>query len=240
MNDSLLNTGDTPATEGVQDTSATETQATEAPAWGSEDWQLSKYESVEDQAKAYNDLQSRFGGFVGAPEDGYTFELPEGSNVTFDAESAMTTEFNEFAKSVNMDQATYNQVLGFHARHLEEVMGEMVPDREAELAALGHDAERRIGVINDYAKANLNDDEMAALEEATTTAAGVALIEKLILKSGAEAQFGNNPNNEKVAAMSRADVEEMMQDPRYYETGTIGEAYRAKVAAAWQKVFPHG
>ena len=52
MNDSLLNTGDTPATEGVQDASATETQATEAPAWGSEDWQLSKYESVEDQAKA--------------------------------------------------------------------------------------------------------------------------------------------------------------------------------------------
>ncbi len=36
------------------------------------EWLDTKYKSVADQAKGYAELSKKFGGFKGAPKDGYT------------------------------------------------------------------------------------------------------------------------------------------------------------------------
>ena len=38
------------------------------PEW----YKADKYKSVAEQAKAYTELEKKFGGFTGAPKDGYS------------------------------------------------------------------------------------------------------------------------------------------------------------------------
>ena len=40
----------------------------ETPEW----FKADKYKSIADQAKAYTELEKRFGGFKGAPKEGYS------------------------------------------------------------------------------------------------------------------------------------------------------------------------
>jgi hypothetical protein len=63
----------------------------DTPEWYKGD----KYKSVAEQAKAYTELEKKFGGFTGAPKDGY--QGPEG----IEADDALLQELTEFASSAN-------------------------------------------------------------------------------------------------------------------------------------------
>jgi hypothetical protein len=68
-----------------------------------------KYGSVEDQAKAYLELEKRMGEFKGAPKDGYKFDnLPDG----FSAEDPLLQGFSETFKEMNLSQEGFERVIG--------------------------------------------------------------------------------------------------------------------------------
>ena len=48
------------------------------PEW----YKADKYKSVAEQAKAYTELEKKFGGFTGAPKDGYQPLLKVSSQMT--------------------------------------------------------------------------------------------------------------------------------------------------------------
>ena len=73
--------------------------AGETPEWYKSD----KYQSVAEQAKAYTELEKKFGGFKGAPKDGYT--APEG----IESDDALLTELTEFAKDTNMSDEAFSR-----------------------------------------------------------------------------------------------------------------------------------
>lgn len=58
----------------TDDTQDTDTQEDESPEW----FQKDKYKSIEEQAKAYNDLQNKMGKFWGAPNENYKVDDIEG------------------------------------------------------------------------------------------------------------------------------------------------------------------
>ena len=63
---------------------STEVEAA-APEEGEKpEWLKDKYKSVEDQAKAYAELEKKFGGFTGSPEGDYEMKVPEGISGEFD------------------------------------------------------------------------------------------------------------------------------------------------------------
>ena len=74
-------------TEGIKGTGDT-------PEW----FKADKYKSIADQAKAYTELEKRFGGFKGAPKDGY--QAPEG----IEQDDALFAELKTFAEETNMSQ----------------------------------------------------------------------------------------------------------------------------------------
>lgn len=145
------------------------------PEW----YKADKYKSVAEQAKAYTELEKKFGGFTGAPKDGYA--LYDG----VESDDALWGELVEFGNSTNMSQSALNQaweLLTAQEQAIEEV------SVEAEMAKLGDNAVERIKVVEQYMKNNLDSDTYEEVRYAVNSAESVKLIEALI-KSTAPAKL---------------------------------------------------
>ena len=145
------------------------------PEW----YKADKYKSIAEQAKAYTELEKKFGGFTGAPKDGYS--VAEG----VDADDALWGELVEFGTKQNMSQAAMNEaweLLTAQEQAIEEV------SVETEMAKLGDNAVERIKVVEQYMKNNLDGDTYEELRYAVNSAESVQLIEALI-KSTAPAKL---------------------------------------------------
>ena len=157
----------------------------EAPDWFKSD----KYTTVSDQAKAYKDLEGKFGSFTGAPES-YEFALSEQlteKGIELDSESPLIANFTELAKEAGMNQDMANKLVNMfvESQHADVINGKEADDAftAAELVKLGDNSEQRINNINNWAKANLTPEQVEGLADATGTAAGVQAVEALIAKS---------------------------------------------------------
>ena len=147
----------------------------ERPDW----YKAEKYKSIADQAKAYTELEKRFGGFTGAPKDGY--QAPEG----IEADDALFAELKTFAEETNMSQDAFNRawdLLQAQSEAVEEV------SLEAEMAKLGDNATGRIKHVEQFMKNNLDPETYERLRYAVNSAESVELVEALI-KSTAPAKL---------------------------------------------------
>ena len=145
------------------------------PEW----YKADKYKSVAEQAKAYTELEKKFGGFTGAPKDGYA--LYDG----VESDDALWGELVEFGNSTNMSQSALNQaweLLTAQEQAIEEV------SVEAEMGKLGDNAVERIKVVEQYMKNNLDGDTYERLRYAVNSAEAVELVEALV-KSTAPAKL---------------------------------------------------
>lgn len=139
----------------------------ETPEWYKSD----KYKSVAEQAKAYSELEKRFGGFTGAPKDGY--QLAEG----IEKEDALANELLQFAEESNMNQASFDkawELLTAQSEAVEEV------EAENEIAKLGDNAEQRIKTVEGFLKNNLDAEAYEATRDLVTTGESIMLVEKLV------------------------------------------------------------
>ena len=145
------------------------------PEW----YKADKYKSVAEQAKAYTELEKKFGGFTGAPKDGYS--VVEG----VEQDDELWQELVSFGEKTNMSQSALNdawQILSAQEQAVEEVSVEM------EMQKLGDNAVERIKVVEQYMKNNLDADTYEELRYAVNSAESVQLIEALI-KSTAPAKL---------------------------------------------------
>lgn len=139
----------------------------ETPEW----YKADKYQSVAEQAKAYTELEKKFGGFKGAPKDGYT--APEG----VDQDDALLAELTEFAKDTNMSDEAYGrawELLTAQEQAAEEVTAEQ------EMAKLGDNATQRLKTVEGFLKNNLDVDTYTQVQDLVTTAESVQLIEAIV------------------------------------------------------------
>ena len=155
-------------TEGIKGTG-------ELPEW----FKADKYKSIADQAKAYTELEKRFGGFKGAPKDGY--QPPEG----IEPDDALFAELKTFAEETNMSQDAFDRawdLLQAQSEAVEEV------SLETEMAKLGDNATGRIKHVEQFMKNNLDPETYERLRYAVNSAESVELVEALI-KSTAPAKL---------------------------------------------------
>lgn len=176
--------GDTAA---PQDWMLTETLKGEGeiPEW----LNTAKYKNVESQAKAYKDLESRFGSFTGAPEDYDMFisdELKE-KGVEFNSEDPHIQEFTKWAKESNLSQDGFNGLLnlkGMMDLAESDASEKAQADHQAaEMKLMGPHAQDRIDNINSWATANLTTEQLEAFNGMASSSAAVGIIESLIGKT---------------------------------------------------------
>ena len=145
------------------------------PEW----YKADKYKSVAEQAKAYTELEKKFGGFTGAPKDGYS--VVEG----VESDDALWQELVSFGEKTNMSQSAMNdawELLSAQDQAAEEV------SMEVELQKLGDNGVERVKVVEQYMKNNLDSDTYERLRYAVNSAEAVELIEALV-KSTAPAKL---------------------------------------------------
>jgi hypothetical protein len=210
----------------------------EAPVW----FKADKYKSVEEQAKAYPELEKRLGAFKGAPKDGKyapPTKLPEGIQGEFDASHPLFQKFGTWALDQQFSQESYEQVLGMFA----EYEAGRTPDRSEILREIGDGAETRLASVAQWAKANLPAEEYkllrTALEPSEQTANVVRLVESLIAKT--KAPGAKKPGDEVVTGIDTQDsiAEEQgkinpQTGKRFYDENP---EYRAKIEKKWLAFF---
>ena len=167
----------------------------EMPEWYKGD----KYQSVAEQAKAYTELEKKFGGFTGAPKDGY--QLAEG----VPQDDALAEALIEFATESNMNQENFNkawELLNAQSEAVEEVT------QENELRKLGDNASERIKNVEGFLKNNLDAETYTQVQDLVTTADSIKLIETIV-KATVPAKLPID-GGEHPAGLTWADVEAEM------------------------------
>ena len=139
----------------------------DAPEWFKRD----KYQSVTEQAKAYTELEKRFGGFKGAPKDGYA--PPEG----VEADDALLTELKTFAEATNMSQDAFGQAWELLVSQSSAAESVSI---EQEMAKLGDNGTQRIKTVEQFMKNNLDPDTYEKVRYGVNSAESVELVEALI------------------------------------------------------------
>jgi hypothetical protein len=130
-----------------------------------------KYKSVAEQAKAYTELEKKFGGFTGAPKDGYSG--PEG----IEGDDALLQELTEFATKTNMSQEAFGDAWELLSAQNEAVQQ---VSHEQEIASLGDNAQERIKNVEGYLKNNLDADVYEEVRNLVTDARSIELVEHLV------------------------------------------------------------
>ena len=111
---------------------------------------------------------SKFGGFTGAPKDGY--ERP--SNAM--EEDALFDAMNEYGTKYNMSAEMFNEgweLLTTQAQVAQEV------NQEEEFAKLGNDAGQRVKVAEGFLRNNLSAEKYERARELVRTADNIELVE---------------------------------------------------------------
>ena len=209
---------------------STEVEAA-APEEGEKpEWLKDKYKSVEDQAKAYAELEKKFGGFTGSPEGEYEIKAPEDLPGEFDMEDPRLEWFQNVAKETNMSQATFDQMLHGFAK-MEVEANDPEAAKNIEIQALGKNANARLRDLGDWGKANLDSNQYEGFKGLATTAAGVEVLEALIAKSSE----GKMPTSNTVRApgITQEMLDDMIKDPKY----TTSAAYRSEVAEKFEQLY---
>lgn len=142
------------------------------PEW----FKADKYKSVAEQARAYAELEKKYGeisgrlkGFAGAPEK-YELSLPDDlkDQVEWSTDDPLLKEFQDFARSKGMDQETFTGLLHMFAKY---EFAQTATDLAAEKAALGERADERLSGFHSWAKANLSEEQLGDVMRALSPSA---------------------------------------------------------------------
>ncbi len=198
----------------------------EAPEW----YKADKFKSVSAQAEAYKGLESKLGAFTGSPDE-YELSMPDGVEGEFIEGDPLMEGFQSWAKESGVSQDKFTELLHMYVKNEHDTSG---TSREDQLALMGDNADKRLGNVDAWAKANLDQGEYEAMLGVTSTAAGVQLIESLISKT----RTPKIPTTEGQATVgiSHADVKERMNDPRYKSD----PAFRKETSKMYEQVFGSG
>lgn len=162
---------------------------TETPQEQNFDFVLDKYradgrtdqDAAFEQAKAYGELQKRFGGFTGAPES-YELNLDEAAQelgVEMDMDSPIFAEMSEVAKELNMSNDAFNK---FSEVMVKNALAEKMADEQRMVDEINsmNNANDRLSHINGFLESNLSPEAAEALQEMPQSAAQIEAIEQLI------------------------------------------------------------
>jgi hypothetical protein len=189
-------------------------------------------EAIKEQAKGYNELRSKLGGFTGAPE-AYELGLPEGIEGEVDSELPAYKEFLDVAKEANMSNETAQKLFNIFVGYQQSIINEIGADAQQQKQLLGEKADQRIASLSGWGMNNLSKDDMEVYSSMLTTAAQVQLMEKIVGKTRGT-QMHKTGETSSIPAFTEDDFRRAVQSERYYSD----PAYRAEVQKKAQAILP--
>jgi len=231
--------------DGAESTATEEsTETTETPAWmlsegvtGEGDrpeWFSDKYDSVAEQAKGYNELSTRLGGFTGAPEE-YTLSAPEEMGMRPDGSAWLndgdpSVEFiREIGKAHNMNQDMFDALTHGWLKHTTENLQQT---HKAEMEALGPQGPAMINGLAQWGSTHLPAEAQDVFRSMATTADQVKVLE-MILGKTKNAAMVDTTKVQANTGMTREKLDELVADKRYQES----PSFRKEVDSKFQQFY---
>lgn len=178
----------------------------DAPEW----FKTDKYKTVSDQAKAYVELESKFGGFKGAPKEG-KYEV-EGFNFDDNPLIGAVAEWG-------LENQLSNEGMKTLATRVHELaLKQQEEDKQNAMVQLGDDAQKRITTLAQWGKNNLSPEEFSSFQGLAQTAGHVEVLEKLIGMTKNSKLAATKQISTPTPAYTKADVDKM-----YTATNEKGE-----------------
>lgn len=210
------------------------------------EWLPEKYKSPEELAKAYKELEGKFGK---KEEDLRKKLLDELNTEAFKDRPATAGEY-ELPDFVVEEEALQSDLLKWWADHsyengfsqgefekgIEIYMKSMPapPDLTQERGKLGDNANQRIEAASMFATKFFPAETMPAIERLCESAEGIVALEIMMeaMKDGSFSGTANPANGN-----SEADLKNMMKDERYWNVAKRDEAFVKQVDAGFKKIY---
>tara|TARA_B100000927_G_scaffold216876_1_gene177057 strand:- start:3846 stop:4547 length:702 start_codon:yes stop_codon:yes gene_type:complete len=215
---------------------------TERPEWLAE-----KFNTPEDLASAYSNLESKLGQSEesvrttvmseleeefnnGRPASAGEYELPE----TIDPELANDNELLQWwaneAWENGYSQEEFNTGIDMYVNAINATQ----PDIEAEFEQLGENAQDRVNAVELWSNANFGEEHMDAIRMLGSTAKGIEVLEILMDKLKGSSVNGQA---QPVGAINEADLTNMMKDPRYWSPKDRDHNFIQQVNEGFGKLY---
>lgn len=228
-------------TEGVANMQQSE-ESSSRPEWLPE-----KFNSPEDFAKSYSELESKIGvsrdtvrdelmkeieteAFADRPEKASMYEVPEDMPQDF-VEGDMG--FLDFWSEVCWENGWSNEEFQAGMREFSKFI-EPPQDLDAERGKLGDNANQRIEAVRLWANQSVPAELQDEVLRVGQTGEGVMLLEYLMSQSS---KTNVMSNASAPAQISETDVKSMMNDPRYYDVTKRDPAYVKQVDEAFKRLY---
>ena len=229
------------STDRVETGTGLDNEGTPAVAY-TEDWQMGKFATAQDLGDSYQELQSKFGGFTGAPADGeYVFEFDENlGEITIDTEDPMYQNFISMASASGMSNDTANEMMSMYVEQqhqLNEASQASAVDYDAEVDSIDN-FEDRTDKLGDWAHSNLSSDEFETFKDLVGTKAEFEMMERLMGMANSTPSVMSK--TEVPTSATRADpaqkYRDMMRDPRF----EIDPAFQKQVFDGLSRSYRQG
>lgn len=173
-------------------------------------WMRENFKSVEDQAKAYNELVKKFGSFAKAPES-YDVSEIENANYRIVNGDKNFESFKQIAKEMNMSQEGMNKIIKFFT---DKVAPTFKPETqsinfEQEAKKLGDNWKEQLGVIHQWTK-NHMPDKLDNVKNMVRTAEDARVLLDMIEKASKEPSIPDMPSIGHKA--TKADLDKKMAE----------------------------
>lgn len=205
----------------------TQEDVEQAAAPSRPEWLPEKYNSGEDLAKAYKELESKLGtkeedirnrimeeiqseAFSDRPESAGDYQLPESIDESAAVDNKLLSWWAEHSFENGYSQEEFEQGIAMYA----EAMNGSMPDIEAEAKMLGDNADQRIEAASLFANKFFPEAALPAIERMCESHEGIIALET-IMEAMKDGSFAGN--TQAVAGTSEKELREMMNDPRYWK-----------------------
>jgi len=225
----------------------TEADVTQAEAPERPEWLPEKFNTPEDLAKSYNELQSKLGAkdedlrksileeiqneaFADRPESAGDYQMPE----SIDPESAVDNELLQWWSNHSFENGFSQQEFEQGIEMYAKAIGNSQPNLEAEAEKLGENASARIEAASAFANKFFPEESLPAIERMCETHEGILALEAIqeAMKDGNFAQ-----NIEPTSKLTQGDLDEMMRHPDYWKDGS---QIRKQVEEGFRTLYGRG
>lgn len=185
---------------------------------------------LSKQAQAYNELESRFGGFVGAPEE-YDLSAIEKHGIQLDPEGQETLQLIEMGKENKVSQEFMNKLLDTYGARLSQVQSQFKKPTNVEIASqMGDEGKDIFDAMDKFVSENFTDDEKKTIEGMVASPECVHVLNKMRKMTVGKTQI-NLPNP--------GETRNLTKDPREsveaIQHEMIENAKKFKTNPAYQK-----
>jgi len=197
----------------------------DAPEW----FKKEKYKSVAEQAKAYTELEKKFGEVKGAPKDGYDFSPFEDAGI--DKDDPFIKHFSETFKELNLTQEGFNRVI----QEFYEVQKGIVETSTAEeMEKLGSDAKQVVTKVDTWINNTFDESTAQTIKSWVSTAEDMKALQAIqAFQPKSEIPLGNSVNYTPFETYEEVKNEKVGNWQRYQDD----EGYRNALSKRLQDAY---